>query len=98
MADGIQDARLRELAFLAKLERGSVSTSGAELHDPVFRSMLVHLLHEGHVNGLDTVSAGVGERTEPHVNFGGKSLLQLKFETRLWEQIGGVLAKQGTLL
>jgi diguanylate cyclase (GGDEF)-like protein len=100
MPDVIQDARLRELAFLGKLEReGNVAIPSETMHkDPVLKAMLVYLLHEGYVNGLDTVPAQRGELTDLLLNFGGKSQLQAKFEGRLWEQIGRVLTDQATSL
>lgn len=98
MANAVQDARLRELAFLARLEReGAVSVTSEVTHgDAAFKSMLVQLLRDECVNGLETVPVQSGEPTEPHVNFGGKSMLQLKFEARLWAQVSEVLRDQGT--
>jgi diguanylate cyclase (GGDEF)-like protein len=89
------DARLRELEFLSRLERGSVRANivdddGALLRDPVTREMIAHLLHEGYLNGLDTVP------------FRLKSDLWTesrdKVEVQRWNDVGAVLSKEEVIL
>jgi diguanylate cyclase (GGDEF)-like protein len=98
MAEKIRDARVRELEFLGKLERNKASVSAAELADPAMKALVVHLLAEGYANGLDTLPVNANERTDLHREFGGKSVLLIKHEERLWRDMGYLLASQQVFL
>lgn len=93
----IKDPRLREMAFLARLEReGFTPVTSKELfEDGPLKAMALHLLQEGYVNGLDTVSwsASDGE-AGPMLNFGGKTQVQLKHEGQVAVEIARALANQ----
>ncbi len=96
MSDGSRDARLRELTFLAKVEReGSVTFADADSRDPEHRQMIVHLLREGCLNGLDVMSVPVGYQV---LNRENKYNLELEFEFELWRDIASVLSRQRTHL
>jgi len=96
MADEIRDARLRELAFLANLERQSgVRLASEALHnDHVLRSMVIQLLYDGYVNGLDCLPWNVAEVPTLLGGGGGKPNVQVRFELRLWGEIARVLGDQ----
>lgn len=95
MAD-IQDARLRELAFLAQLEReGNSRVDSARLNqDYVFKSMVLHLLREGSINGIEWNYASVGFNVTTLANAGGRTNIEVQHEMRLWGDIARVLADQ----
>lgn len=80
------------------MERGAAALDASHLADPVLKSLAVHLLAEGYANGLDSLHVPIGEVTGPQPDFGGKSLLLLKHERRLWETIGYLLANQQVYL
>jgi len=49
-----QDARIEELAFLAAVERGTLTkVSHADLADPRRKAMIAHLLHQEYLNGVE---------------------------------------------
>jgi len=100
MADDTRDARLRELAFLATLERTpSVTLRSEELHrDSQLRSMAIYLLHEGYVNGLDSMPWPAGQGVSSLASAGGRPNLLANFELRHWNEVGRVLANQDTAL
>lgn len=56
-----KDARIRELEFLSRVERaGVVSTlNDGLLTNDLQKQMIVHLIHEGHLNGVDTFPLGL---------------------------------------
>lgn len=61
------DARIREMQFLARLDReGSIDilsqVEGGPRQDSPERQMIVSLLHDGYLNGLDTVGGFWRER------------------------------------
>ncbi len=99
MSDGNQDARLRELTFLAKVEReGRVTICEGyppPAGDTEHRQMIVQLLHEGCLNGLDLMHVPAGY--ELHI-LNNKYSLEMDFEVRLWREIASVLSGQTTFL
>jgi diguanylate cyclase (GGDEF)-like protein len=89
----MDDARIRELEFLMRIERkGSVSANildedGAVLRDPRVKEMIVHLLSEGYLNGVE--HAAGREDWE---------LMRRSAEVQYWDDIGQVLRKQQVTL
>lgn len=72
--------------------------SEALRNDGPTKDLVVHLLREGFANGLESVPFIAGGPTDVHVNFGGKSVLQLEWENRLWADIGRALSHQEVYL
>jgi diguanylate cyclase (GGDEF)-like protein len=99
MSNGYGDARLRELAFLARLERESSLKVTIEdvRQDPAVKSMLVHLLNEGLVNGFDTLPWAAGEAAGA-ARIEGMTLVQFRREDRLARDIANMLSGQEVLL
>jgi hypothetical protein len=56
MSTGIRDARLRELMFLATLNREGPIRSDPVNSEPFDREMVVYLLTEGYLNGAGTLN------------------------------------------
>jgi len=54
MANGIRDARLRELKFLSMLERRGPASHASASGDSTHTAMVAHLLNEGFLNGVAT--------------------------------------------
>ena len=96
----LQDARLRELTFLAELEREAfVHLSCESLNkDPAYKSMALHLLHSGFLNGLDNVPCIPGYNVVPLADAGGRTNLQAEYERRLWKDIADAMANQSVLV
>jgi hypothetical protein len=97
MPEGIHDARMRELAFLARLERETLVTLPSEqlYRDPLLKSIAISLLREGYVNGLDSMPWQPGT---PVSLLGAKPNVLVTFELRLWQQVAAVLSDQETAL
>lgn len=56
MLDPTRDARVLELSFLAKLERAEGQSFAYRPANTQEKQLLLHLLHEGYINGRDTLS------------------------------------------
>jgi GGDEF domain-containing protein len=91
-----KDARLEELDFLARLERGSVEASihgDALLSNLRTKHLILHLLREGYVNGIDSSRGGsLGWSTES-----GHQTRDWA-TNRQWVDIGRVLEGQSVSL
>lgn len=100
MSEGNQDARLQELAFLAKVEREGVITfvegyPPPTAAQPGSRHMIVHLLYEGCLNGLGYIDVRpemVGETS------GGRVILDKRYEDEFWRDIALALSGQHSIL
>jgi diguanylate cyclase (GGDEF)-like protein len=91
----ILDARLRELELLTQLDRGDNRLASERLHqDHVFKSMVLHLLHEGCINGLECLPWIVGRAVEPVGMAGSMTNLQAQHDRRLWGDIASALSDQ----
>lgn len=87
MGDVFSDARMRELTFLARLEREE-SVAVTEPKDTAHRRMLIHLLHEGYVNDITRALI------PPHyvrIYAGPQNRFAVELDKQAWEEIGGVL-------
>lgn len=89
------DPRLREMAFLADAERqgGLASVSHQDLRDHVYKSMVVYLLHEGYLDGIDSVDWPPNRRPTVH-DHTGETDLERRARTRRWETMSYLLGDQ----
>ena len=86
------DARLREMQLLAKLDRdGPVEVSGVN-DQGAERQMIISLLRDGHLNGIETLGWGKDAAMQGSWNRLGNA-----FESHVWEALAQLLSGNGAV-
>src|SRR5437667_1241485 len=100
MPPDLRDARLRELRFLAKLERdGIYRPSSEELRDEFFKQMIALLVFDGLINGVGSQGWsywGQFGRSENRLPENNRLLQEIEYSR--WSTLDEVLGGQHPVL